>query len=338
MFREKRGTTHKIKLRGWMLLGLGLLLALIQPKALTHNDMLFGRFHIVMFREKRGTTHKIKLRGWMLLGLGLLLALMLVGNLVLLKNMTTSGTLERSLNLSDKSVSEQKSQLLNLSQKLVGLQKDVARIRDFDSKLRVMINLEQENPMSVASRGGPGQDATRGYLPIYRQELLARKMNEFLRQLSVEARLEEVRQQEVIQRLRANKDVLESTPSVWPAGGWVTSGFGWRSSPFTTKKEFHKGLDISAPAGTPIYAPSRGVVSFIERDPSYGLILNITHGTGLVTRYAHLQGVNVKQGQTVQRGEVIAFIGDTGRSTGPHLHYEVRIGGVPVNPMRYILN
>jgi murein DD-endopeptidase MepM/ murein hydrolase activator NlpD len=300
--------------------------------------MLFGRFHIVIFREKRGTTRKFKMRGWMLLGLGLLLAAMLAGNLVLLKNMTSSGVLERSLNLSEKSATEQKSQLLNLSQKLVTLQKDVSRIRDFDSKLRVMINLEQENTMSVSSRGGPGQDASKGYLPIYRQELLARKMNEFLRQLSVEARLEEVRQQEVIQRLRANKDVLESTPSVWPAGGWVTSGFGWRSSPFTARKEFHKGLDISAPAGTPIYAPSRGVVSGIERTPDYGLVLNITHGTGLVTRYAHLQRVNVKQGQVVQRGEAIAFIGDSGRSTGPHLHYEVRIGGVPVNPMRYILN
>lgn len=300
--------------------------------------MLFGRFHIVIFREKRGSTRKFQLRGWMILGLGLVLAGLLMGNLVLLKNMAASGSLERSLNFTERSANDQKTQLLNLSQKLVTLQKDVSRIRDFDSKLRVMINLEQENTMSVSSRGGPGQDGARGYLPIYRQELLARRMNEFLRQLAVESRLEEVRQQEIIQRLRANKDVLESTPSVWPAGGWVTSGFGWRSSPFTTKKEFHKGLDISAPSGTPIYAPSRGVVSFIERDPSYGLILNVNHGTGLVTRYAHLQRVNVHQGQTVQRGEVIAFIGDSGRSTGPHLHYEVRIGGVPVNPMRYILN
>jgi murein DD-endopeptidase MepM/ murein hydrolase activator NlpD len=300
--------------------------------------MLFGKFHIVIFREKRGSTRKLQLRGWMLLGLALLLVGLLAGNLMLFTGMGTSGSLERSLNLTEKSANEQKSQLLNLSQKLVTLQKDVTRIRDFDSKLRVMINLEQENTMSVASRGGPGQDMAKGYLPIYRQELLARKMNEFLRQLSVEARLEEVRQQEIIQRLRANKDVLESTPSVWPAGGWVTSGFGWRGSPFTTKREFHKGLDISAPAGTPIYAPSRGVVSFIERDPAYGLVLNVTHGTGLVTRYAHLQRVNVKQSQVVQRGEVIAFMGDSGRSTGPHLHYEVRIGGVPVNPMRYILN
>ncbi len=300
--------------------------------------MFFGRYHIVIFREKRGSTRKLKLRGWMLMGLGLVLAGLLVGNLVLLKGLATSDGADRALNLTEKSAHEQKSQLLNLSQKLVSLQKDVTRIRDFDSKLRVMINLEQENVMSVAPRGGPGQDLAKGYLPIYRQELLARKMNEFLRQLAVEARLEEVRQQEILQRLRANKDVLESTPSVWPTGGWVTSGFGWRSSPFTARKEFHKGLDISAPTGTPIYAPSRGVVSQIERDPAYGLVLNITHGAGLVTRYAHLQRVGVKQGQVVQRGELVAFIGDSGRSTGPHLHYEVRISGVPVNPMRYILN
>jgi murein DD-endopeptidase MepM/ murein hydrolase activator NlpD len=146
--------------------------------------------------------------------------------------------------------------------------------------------------------------------------LLARKMNEFLRQLSVEARMEEVRQQEIIQRLRANKDVLESTPSLWPAGGWVTSGFGWRVSPFTGKREFHRGLDISAPLGTPIYAPSRGTVAFIERDPSYGLVLNMAHGAGLVSRYAHLQRVNVKPGQMIQRGEIVP-IGDSGAAPPP---------------------
>ena len=300
--------------------------------------MFFGKFHIVIFREKRGKARKLQLKGWMLMGLGLALALLVAGNVVLLNDLTGSGNLARSLSLTEKSAQEQKAQLLNLSQKLISLQKDVTRIRDFDSKLRVMINLEQENVMSVASRGGPGQDLAKGYLPLYRQELLARKMNEFLRQLSVESRLEEVRQQEIIQRLRANKDVLEATPSVWPVGGWVTSGFGWRVSPFTAKREFHRGLDISAPAGTTIYAPSRGVVAFIERDPSYGLVLNITHGTGLVSRYAHLQRVAVKQGQVVQRGEAVAFVGDSGRSTGPHLHYEIRISGVPVNPMRYILN
>lgn len=299
--------------------------------------LLSGRFHIVVFREQRGTTRKIKMRGWMLLCIGLALALLVAGNVQLLRNMAEGDS--RGGPLPGERVSgDQKAQLLNMSQRLVSLQKDVERIRDFDSKLRVMINLEQENPMSVAPRGGPGQDGARGYLPIYRQELLARKMNEFLRQLSVEARLEEVRQQEVIQRLRANRDVLESTPSVWPAGGWVTSGFGWRSSPFSTSREFHKGLDISAPAGSPVYAPARGTVAFIERDPSYGLILSVNHGGGLVTRYAHLQRVNVQQGQTVRRGDVIAYMGDSGRSTGPHLHYEVRIGGVPVNPMRYILN
>lgn len=301
--------------------------------------MLFGRFHIVLFREKRGRTRKIQLKGWMLLGLGLCLAMLVVGNLLLLKTYLGSGNLERSLTLTEKSANEQKSQLLNLSQKLVTLQKDVTRIRDFDSKLRVMMNLEQENTMSVASRGGPGQDLAKGYLPLYRQELLARKMNEFLRQLSVESRLEEVRQQEIIQRLRASRDVLDATPSVWPTGGWITSPFGWRVSPFTGKREFHKGMDIAGPPGTPIYAPARGVVAFIERDAAYGLVLNLTHGTGMVTRYAHLQRVaNIKPGQVVQRGEVIAHIGDSGRSTGPHLHYEVRISGVPVNPMRYILN
>lgn len=301
--------------------------------------MLLRKYHIVIFRDKQGTTRRLQLRSWVFFLCFFLFAGLAASNVYLWKNYRSQARLQQSLSVSEKTVQEQKTQLLSLSQKIEYLQKDISRIRDFDAKLRVMINLDQENVQNVASKGGIGSgDFSKGYLPLYRQELLARKMHEFLRQLNEEARLEEVRQQEIIHRLRTNRNVLESTPSIWPTTGWVTSNFGWRSSPFTGKREFHKGLDISAPRGTPIYAPSRGKVVFNGRDGSYGISVKLKHSGSLETRFAHMKSISVKKGQTVNRGELIGYVGNTGRSTGPHLHYEVRLNGVPVNPYRYILN
>ena len=105
---------------------------------------------------------------------------------------------------------------------------------------------------------------------------------------------------------------------ITPAEGWITSTFGYRTSPFTSKREFHKGLDISAPIGTPIYAPAKGKVAFTGRDSDYGLAIVVEHGSGISTKYAHLHRAATKQGQIVQRGELIGYIGNSGRSTGTH--------------------
>ena len=301
--------------------------------------MLFRKYHIVVFKDKQGSCRKFQLRGWFIAFLVLMTVTMAACNVILWKNYAEHSRIEQGLNIAEKTVQEQKTQLLSLSQKITALQGNLNRIRDFDSKLRVMINLDQDGSQAAAPKGGPANDNfSKGYLPLYRQELLARKMHEFLRQLNVEARLEEVRQQEIMHTLRSNQNILEATPSIWPTSGWVTSGFAWRSSPFTGKREFHKGLDISAPRGTPVYAPARGAVTFAGRDGSYGLSIRLKHNSSLSTRFAHLNRIAIKSGQEVTRGELIGYVGSTGRSTGPHLHYEVRLNGVPVNPKRYILN
>ncbi len=271
--------------------------------------------------------------------LALLMAALVVGNVVLWDYYSGHARLQSGLIASAKTAQEQKTQLLSLSQKITTLKENLTRIRNFDSKLRVMMNIDQESGDTVNSEGGPTtNDFSEGYLPLYRQELLARKMHDFLNQLNVEAKLEEVRQQEIIQQLRTNPTMVETTPSMWPTGGWVTSPFGWRTSKFTGKREFHKGLDISAPQGTPVYAPASGKIIFSGRDGSYGLSIKISHNSNLLTRYAHLHSLKVKQGEMVQRGELIGYVGNTGRSTGPHLHYEVRLAGMPVDPTHYILN
>jgi murein DD-endopeptidase MepM/ murein hydrolase activator NlpD len=134
------------------------------------------------------------------------------------------------------------------------------------------------------------------------------------------------------------KQLLASTPSIWPVRGYLSAGFGNRQDPFTGSRDFHPGLDISTPRGTKIVAPADGVVVFCGTKNGYGNALVVDHGYGVVTRYGHLSGFNVKPGTRVRRGEVIGFVGSTGRSTGPHLHYEVWVRDQAQNPIHYILD
>ncbi|MFO7816240.1 MAG: M23 family metallopeptidase [Thermodesulfobacteriota bacterium] len=240
---------------------------------------------------------------------------------------------------SQKTVRKQKVQLISLSKKLGVLEDDLSKIKKLDSKLRVMANLESNQAFLSNSLGGPEiEDISEAFLSSHRQELLARKMHNFLDELSTDAKLEEMRQRELMDHLKNKKQVLASTPSIWPTQGWISSDFGYRDSPFTGRREFHKGLDISGPSGTPIYAPANAEVVFCGKDGGYGICVVLDHGHGLKTRYGHLSRYSVEPGQQVERGQLLGYIGNTGRSTGPHLHYEVRNNGVPVNPMRYILN
>jgi murein DD-endopeptidase MepM/ murein hydrolase activator NlpD len=131
---------------------------------------------------------------------------------------------------------------------------------------------------------------------------------------------------------------LAAQPAIWPVEGPVTGGFGERIDPFNGEGAFHTGVDISANYGHPVIAPADGVVTFAAPDSGYGNLLVLDHGYGISTRFGHLSAFAVAPGQTVHRGEVIAYVGLTGRSTGPHLHYEVRINGVAVNPYKYLRN
>ena len=143
---------------------------------------------------------------------------------------------------------------------------------------------------------------------------------------------------ELYKFLESQKSMLASTPSIWPTKGWVSSRFGYRISPFTNQQEFHKAIDIVTRMKAPIIAPADGVVSLIGKNAGYGKVLAINHGYGLKTRYAHLSKILVKKGANIKRGQKIGLVGNTGRTTGPHLHYEVHQNAVPVNPLRFILN
>jgi len=129
---------------------------------------------------------------------------------------------------------------------------------------------------------------------------------------------------------------VNSAPSLWPVEGPITGSFGERIDPFNGEGAFHCGVDISASVGAPVIAPADGIVEFADFSSGYGRAVTIDHGRGISTRYGHLSNFAVVSGQEVHRGDTIGYVGQSGRSTGPHLHYEVRINGTPVNPHKYL--
>ncbi len=130
---------------------------------------------------------------------------------------------------------------------------------------------------------------------------------------------------------------LASAPTLWPVQGRITGSFGERTDPFSGEGAFHRGVDISSDIGTRIVAPADGVVQYADMMNGYGRTVTVDHGNGISTLYGHLSGFAVSQGQQVHRGDTLGYVGQSGRSTGPHLHYEVRIFNTPVNPHKYLL-
>jgi len=234
----------------------------------------------------------------------------------------------------------QKTQIIALCKEINQTNQQIAALQEFDHKLRIMTNLppsgEQDQFLGV---GGSNVTALKpGYQLEEVHSGLIRRMHEAIDGLNTEIAVTAISQDQLSQFLKEQKSLLACTPSIAPAKGWYSSRFGYRISPFTNQREFHKGLDIATRIGTPIIAPADGLVVFAAREGNYGRMIAINHGYSMKTRYGHLNKFRVKKGDRVKRGQIIGEVGKSGRSTGPHLHYEVHLNGVPVNPLRYILN
>jgi murein DD-endopeptidase MepM/ murein hydrolase activator NlpD len=241
----------------------------------------------------------------------------------------------KELNVLREENTVQRFQIEAFNRNLGMIRTELDSIKNFDHKLRVMADLEQATEHdSLLGVGGPDEVS----LPPAYQTDLSKQISEDLNQLRQSAVKQEISFQELIDFFSEQRSILASTPSIWPVRGWVTSGFGKRTDPFTGYRKMHDGLDIAARAGTPVIAPCDGIVTRIARDYGYGKMLEINNGNGIVTRYGHNSKIVVRVGDKVKRGDLIAYVGNTGRSTGPHLHYEIVVNGVHVNPMKYILN
>ncbi|HKJ69234.1 MAG TPA: M23 family metallopeptidase [bacterium] len=155
-------------------------------------------------------------------------------------------------------------------------------------------------------------------------------------QIARKVKLQRLISEELYQSIRIHSEEIGSTPSVIPINsGYLTDGFGWRRDPFNRQRRFHYGQDISARRGTPVHATADGVVRYAKRRGGFGLVVALDHGYGYETLYAHLSSMEVEPGDTIERGQKIGEVGNTGRSTAPHLHYEVHVDNIPMNPRDY---
>jgi len=234
---------------------------------------------------------------------------------------------------------QQKAQVQGFALNLLDYKRQMFLLRDIDTKLRRVVSLgPRDKAQQVLGIGGPDELGLQNLATMgeKKQEEALKEMHQELTQLKGAASRQEASLQMLIEYFEDKRSLFASTPSTWPVRGWVTSPFGIRTSPFSGIPKFHEGLDIAAQTGTPVMAPADGVVVKAGFSTGYGNMVEISHGYGIKTIFGHNSRLNVKAGQRVKRGDVISYVGDTGSSTGPHLHYEVRLNGLPVNPVKYL--
>lgn len=217
-----------------------------------------------------------------------------------------------------------------LAQRLGHLQAHVMRLNALGSRLTRIAGLDRRefDFSAQPALGGPDAPAANLTVPDFLQSL---------EQLSAEIESRQQRLQALETVMVNRKVIAQGAPQGWPVdGGWVSSGFGRRADPFTGRVAFHSGVDIASKMGAPIRSMGVGVVTFAGEKDGYGLTVEINHGNGEITRYAHAQAILAKVGDRVKKGDPIALVGSSGRSTGPHLHIEVLRGGRVVDPHTYL--
>lgn len=254
-----------------------------------------------------------------------------------------------------------KSQLFQTHLKMEKLNSRLRQIEDFSYKIKVIAGLEKPTSSLIAMgplSGSSFPDLSSSGFPAKKPKssfrdkasissssssqtlspLSAESLVIYMDHLDKKSRLAHQNITLIMEQLYERKDIISSTPSILPVKGWISSHFGYRQYPFTGEVSLHEGMDIAAFPGTPIYAPANGVVVFAGYKKGYGKVIVVDHGYELSTLYGHLSDIMVSRWQKVERKQVIGAIGNTGNSSGPHLHYEVRISNVPVDPANYILN
>ena len=234
----------------------------------------------------------------------------------------------------------QRRQIQKFSNEINTLKSTLVELNNFEKKIRIIANIEKpaEDDSLFGVGGSNTEDLDYQAPSAENQNGLMREMHSRTRQLTLASINQKSGLESLYNELVRQRNLLSSTPSIRPATGWISSRFGYRKSPFTGLREFHKGLDIANREGTPIIATGDGTITFAGSKGFLGKVVVINHGHGMITRYAHLQKILVKRKENVKRGDTIGYMGNSGRGTGPHVHYEVLLNGIPVNPKKYILN
>jgi murein DD-endopeptidase MepM/ murein hydrolase activator NlpD len=283
-------------------------------------------YTLLILPHSRNRFHKVQLSRGFLICLVVLLAGAVAAGLgaphLIFQVMTKDAVMERLVHDNKRlraTTAEFESSLAEISERLDSFE-------DRSGRLAAVLGVEELAAEQAAGGGGYGGSGGQG-LSLFDQELAAVRS----RASSLDQSLNQL-DEAFQERLR----LLSSTPSLMPVEGWFSHGFGWRRDPMTGERQFHRGIDIVAHAGTPILAPADGVVTRAVRVADYGKMVDLSHGYGYATRYGHMSEILVRTGQKVRRGEIIGRVGSTGRSTGPHVHYEVFRDGRRVNPWKYL--
>jgi murein DD-endopeptidase MepM/ murein hydrolase activator NlpD len=233
---------------------------------------------------------------------------------------------------------EQRIQIDGLVAKVEQFSIKMDELRQFDKKIRIMAKLvtgrDKEQLLGI---GGPvsEENRLRSKMAADDKTMIA-GIDRQVDRLMDDAMSREQSFTALLTYLQEKKSLLAATPSYWPVLGWVTSEFGRRISPFGSGTEFHKGIDIATRIGRPIQTPADGIVAEVAYQHDMGQMVRIDHGHGVSTLYGHLSKAAVRVGTTIRKGDRLGFVGNTGSTTGSHLHYTVMLNGVPVNPRKYI--
>jgi murein DD-endopeptidase MepM/ murein hydrolase activator NlpD len=227
------------------------------------------------------------------------------------------------------------------AKEMLDTRETVKRVAEVDRQLRDMLQLKSRAAIiKYTGFGGPSYVDTELLEKEVKNgdENISRKAFELaVKYVDDQAHSNEASFQEIVKYITDQRAKLTAVPSGWPVRGWITCGFGSRIDPFTGALSFHQGVDIANDIGTPIKATADGVVNYSEFErEGYGNLVVINHGNGYATRYGHMLKYVVSPGQHIKKGQIIGYLGSTGRSTAPHVHYEVLLNGVAVNPVKYL--
>ncbi len=232
-----------------------------------------------------------------------------------------------------------KSKLIELTDRYETLQANISELGEKTENLRIAANLEPiSDDEKLLGVGGGSFDNSLDFL-LTSDDLDLEKAVNFVDNITNKFEFEKLQYEEIANKMKINENLFESIPAIVPTKGeYISSRFGMRIHPILKVRKMHTGIDFVANIGTPVYAPGKGKVVFVGRNGGYGLELEIDHGFGYRTRYAHLSKVLVKRGQKVTRGDLIAKTGKSGLSTGPNLHYEVSQNGRKLNPSLFFFD
>ncbi|NPU84583.1 MAG: M23 family metallopeptidase [Syntrophaceae bacterium] len=295
-------------------------------------------FTLLIIPRRDGPVHTFGIPGSLLTGLAAVLATVVLLSLYLAYDYISIRRDASELARLRAVTGNQEKQIVDLAGRLERYGARIDELKEFDRKIRIAANIESNrDKQEILGIGGtvPDERLVPSRLDGDRQAIL-KEVVRGVDRLEQDAAAQEKSFVQILKFLNRQRSVIASTPSLWPVRGLVTSEFGTRSSPFGGGREHHDGIDIATQQGMPIRVPADGVVLEAARQSGLGNMVKVDHGRGLSTTYGHMSRIAVRQGAIVRRGEIIGYVGNTGRSTGSHLHYSVHFSGVAVNPRSYL--